>query len=453
AEEREAFLREARVVAAVKHRHVVDVLDVGEDGDLAYVVMELLRGQSLADLLYETVVGTADALRLTAQILGALGAVHDAGVVHRDLKPENVFLAEDADGVLAKLIDFGVSRFVGNVLGETPGRSLRSVLPTIENRLIGTPEYMSPEQAQALPDVDHRSDLYATGVMLYEMLAGQLPFEAQTRAILLIRVVTDEAPAIERHRPDLAGPLSDFLQQALAKKREERFQDARSMRLALIRAAERLLRGTKREDADSIARAIEAAYEPGDSTLIRLPLQTPRDEVSTEDALAMPPGGGADGADGAAAETEPPRRAALSTGSRAAAEAAAAGFDEQTDWDPVDAEGPDSTQVTLPGRDLRPRAAVAIVLCLLLFTGLALFSRGSGSPAAEPEPAEESAPTEATAAVTSVTLDGLLPPADGRDGPAEGADGGHGEPVPAGLRRCPHHARPHVRLLHQQHRG
>ena len=253
--------------------------------------------------------------------------------------------------MLPKLIDFGVSRFVGGPLAETAGRRLRSVLPTTQDRIIGTPEYMSPEQAQALPDVDQRSDLYAAGVMLYEMLAGELPFEAQTRAILLIRVVTEDPPPLEERRPDLAGPVSEFLQQALAKAPAERFPDARSMRLALIRATERWLRMTERPDADSIARAIEAAYEPGDSTLIRIRSALPRDPRTTAGTKAGARAAASElGMEDGGDDTQDQEPAMVGGAVRAGADEAAFA-DEETAWESADSDDADA------GGSVQPRRA------------------------------------------------------------------------------------------------
>src|SRR5688500_1052208 len=147
---RARFLREARVAAAVRHRNVVDILDFGttDDGH-PFMAMELLVGTTLADRMDEDdPLSVAEAVRILAQILSGLAAVHDAGIVHRDLKPENIFLARDADGMVPKLLDFGVSRAID------PTSELKSVLPTVENAIVGTPQYMSPEQARALPSID-----------------------------------------------------------------------------------------------------------------------------------------------------------------------------------------------------------------------------------------------------------------------------------------------------------
>src|SRR5690606_32257174 len=115
------------------------------------------------------------------------------GIVHRDLKPENVFLVRDADGVYPKLLDFGISRSLE--------AGLESVVPSSDNVLAGTPQYMSPEQARGIKDLDARSDLWAMGVLLYEMLTGRLPYDAENTGDLIVMILTEEPIAVERLRP------------------------------------------------------------------------------------------------------------------------------------------------------------------------------------------------------------------------------------------------------------
>jgi serine/threonine-protein kinase len=232
------FLREARIAAAVRHANVVDILDFGttEDGS-PFMVMELLEGESLqARLAREPALGLGELVAIAAGVLDGLGAVHRAGIVHRDLKPENVFLVDEGGEVRPKLLDFGVSR-------ETDTRSgRRSALTTSDGHLVGTPEYMSPEQARGLPDVDWRSDLYSMGVVLYEALTGQLPYRCDAVGDLIIEIVGGNAPTVAAIRPELGEALSDVIARAMYAKREDRFQSAREMRDALLAATEATLR-------------------------------------------------------------------------------------------------------------------------------------------------------------------------------------------------------------------
>lgn len=226
------FLREARVAASVRHRNVVEIKDFGlTDDGIPYMVMEYLEGMSLAERLSVPPRPTdSELVRLFALTLRGLAAVHDAGIVHRDLKPENVFLVSDADGVFPKLLDFGVSRQVDSV-----NTSL-----TQEGMLVGTPDYMSPEQARGLRDIDKRSDIYSAAVILYECLTGRLPFESENVGDLIVMITTHVPRTVAEWRPDLPPALSEFIAKGMARNRDERFQDAREMRWALLSAAREL---------------------------------------------------------------------------------------------------------------------------------------------------------------------------------------------------------------------
>jgi len=229
------FLREARIAASVRHVNVVDVLDFGtmpSDGR-PFMVMELLEGQSLDDRLgVEPTMAARDLVSILGAALAGLGAVHKVGIVHRDLKPDNLFLVDGDDGVRPKLLDFGVSRDTDASSGR------RSALTTSAGYLVGTPEYMSPEQARGLKDVDWRTDIYSLGVVLYEALTGTLPYDAEAVGDLIIAIVGGSAPSVFEVRPEVGQALSDVVARAMASDREDRFQSAKEMRVALVEAAE-----------------------------------------------------------------------------------------------------------------------------------------------------------------------------------------------------------------------
>lgn len=288
---RDRFLREAQVAAAIRHRNVVEILDVGEEGDHVYIVMELLDGESLADHLARGPLPVADGVRLAAAILGGLTAVHEAGIVHRDLKPENVLLVQDADGLYPKIVDFGISKV--HLGSEAPAARessprLVSVVPTQENVLVGTPEYMSPEQVRAKAHVDQRSDVWSIGVILYEMFAGDVPFRGETAADVFIAIATEQEPELAALRPDMPEPLARFVQRALRKAPEERYTNARAMRRALVQAVGEAARDTELagdpDQAQALRGALGASYEPGDSLVMKLPsTRGPRPEQPTLD--------------------------------------------------------------------------------------------------------------------------------------------------------------------------
>ena len=271
-EQRDRFLREAKVAAAIQHRHVVQVLDFGVSGPWAFMVMEHLVGRPLSDKLAEGAVSSVEALRLTAEVLGGLAAVHDAGMVHRDIKPENIFLVEESSGTYAKIVDFGLSKRVGTARAER----LRSVIPTSENLITGTPEYMSPEQARGLQDIDERTDCWSVGVMLFEMLTGEFPHNADAVGDLLFKIIAEDPPRLTQYRPDLGPHIDKLVAFALLRDRERRYPNARAMRQALLVAvnntAADFYEAGKRAEAKMLLRAVSSAYEPGDSGLVFAPV-------------------------------------------------------------------------------------------------------------------------------------------------------------------------------------
>ncbi len=227
---RERFEREAKLAANIKHRNIVDILDFGLHDDHPYMVMELLAGQSLGDRLEgDAPITDKEVFDIAAQVLSGLAAAHDAGVVHRDVKPDNVFLVRDADGVYPKILDFGISRDL------TPGKNDTRVTNT--GVLVGTPLYMSPEQARGLKDVDARTDLWSVGAMVYEALTGGLPFDSENMGDILIRIAMEDMPPIQTRRPDLPDAAAAVVMKALARDRSKRWQDARAMRDAMTAAS------------------------------------------------------------------------------------------------------------------------------------------------------------------------------------------------------------------------
>ncbi len=234
---KERFLREARVAASVRHRYVVDTIDFGltDDGQ-AYIVMELLDGESLAERLTEgPPLHVSQLLAIANSALKGLAAVHAAGIVHRDLKPENIVLVRDSDrSFYPKLIDFGISRAISEssvLLG--PGRVTR------EGMVVGTPHYMSPEQARGLADIDLRTDIYSMGVILYEGLTGELPFDDVNPGDLLVKIMSEVAAPVSTFRADLGQPLSDVIERSMARDRNARHPTADAMREALLTAAQK----------------------------------------------------------------------------------------------------------------------------------------------------------------------------------------------------------------------
>lgn len=236
------FLREAKIAAAVQHRNVIQTVDFGamESGQ-PYMVMELLHGRTLAErIATPPPLPIAEVVRICLLTLRGLNKVHEAGIVHRDLKPDNVFLVEDGDGPFPKILDFGISRSVD------PSSGRKSALTTSDGLIVGTPEYMSPEQARGLRDLDRRTDIYSMGVILYECVTGKRPYESEHTGDLIIMVVNGGAPPAIKLRPEVGKPLSDVIAKAMSRKREHRYADVREMQRALEEVASSLDAGMRR---------------------------------------------------------------------------------------------------------------------------------------------------------------------------------------------------------------
>ena len=226
---RRRFEREARVLSALAHPSIVPIIDFGIDGDVPYLVMELLEGKTLADLINEGPVSLARALDVVRQTLRALAFAHDQVIAHRDLKPANIFLQalpDQTDHV--RLLDFGTAKFLEGGSALNPADVSRAGV------VFGTPSYMAPEQAKA-ERVDARADIYAAGVILFELLAGRPPYVADTPKGVMEAHVSAPVPSLAAVRPDLsiARLVQPVIDRALAKKPADRYPKAMWMLSAL----------------------------------------------------------------------------------------------------------------------------------------------------------------------------------------------------------------------------
>jgi serine/threonine-protein kinase len=228
------FTQEARATTQIAHPNIVDILDMGQDVETGalFIVQEFLDGMDLARWLEQHgPYAPAEAIEILLPIMGALVAAHRRGVIHRDLKPENIFLARNAGGVFVpKLIDFGISKFVDQTNSE------RSRTRT--GMAVGTPQYMSPEQASGDRDVDARSDVWSMGAVLYELLSGVPPFDAPNYNLLIVQVITQPPPRIETVMPGIPAALATALHRALEPDRDRRFQSMQEFLGALIASTE-----------------------------------------------------------------------------------------------------------------------------------------------------------------------------------------------------------------------
>ena len=218
------FLREARIAGSLGHPNIVDVYDLGSlPGGKPYQVMELLEGESLGSRIRHLGAQPEhEVLDIAEQILSALDAAHERGIVHRDLKPDNVLLTSRG----AKLLDFGVSKSMTE----------QTLSITMTGVVLGTPYYLSPEQARGDRDVDHRVDIWAMGVLLYEALTGVLPFNGESYNQLISRILAARPVPPSRFQPRLTSAVEAIALRALAFDAEERFATANEMRKALREA-------------------------------------------------------------------------------------------------------------------------------------------------------------------------------------------------------------------------
>jgi serine/threonine-protein kinase len=220
------FHQEAQAAAAAGHRGIVNIYDVGVAEDRApYLVMELLEGQGLSDLLNDVErLEVPRASFIICQVLAALSGAHDAGIVHRDLKPENIFLADSGAALPeVKLLDFGISRIIAPNDPEFITRMTRTGI------VMGTPHYMSPEQAAGKKDIDHQTDVYSMAVILFQCLTGSLPHGGDNYNALMASIIADPPVAPRTFNPDLPLPLEAIILRGLEKARSERYQDAAEM--------------------------------------------------------------------------------------------------------------------------------------------------------------------------------------------------------------------------------
>lgn len=230
------FRQEAKSASRIGHPNIIDVSDFGETpSGASYFVMEMLKGEDMADLLArEYVLSPLRAVGIVYQVCKALSVAHRLGIIHRDLKPENLFVMEkDGHSDFIKIVDFGVAKMTDIELGGS-GRKL-----TTTGMIFGTPEYMSPEQARG-GDLDHRVDVYATGIILYELVTGRVPFEGDNFMEILNKHGQDPVPPLQQLNPAtrVSEALQGVIMRALRKDPTERFGDMEEMAQALQRCTE-----------------------------------------------------------------------------------------------------------------------------------------------------------------------------------------------------------------------
>ncbi len=221
------FEREAMAVAQLRSSHIVQLYDYGVQEGLPFMVMELLVGENLGQRLRRAGRLTlGESASILKQMCKGLKAAHNAGLIHRDMKPSNVFLAQRDDDEVVKLLDFGVVKALD------PLANVGSSEATATGILLGTPQYMSPEQARAIKDIDHRSDLWAVSVIAFRMLTGDNPFRGESVGDVVLKICSDDLPKISDHANHLPRTLDAFFDKAFARSPKDRFQTAEEMSTA-----------------------------------------------------------------------------------------------------------------------------------------------------------------------------------------------------------------------------
>ncbi len=215
------FVQEAKTASSLNHPNIITVYEIGEADSSKFIATEYIEGETLRQKMSRSRLSLREALDVALQVASALAAAHKAGVVHRDIKPENVMVRGDG---IVKVLDFGIAKLTErHPLTADTEAPTRALVNTGPGTVMGTVSYMSPEQARGLP-VDERTDIWSLGVMLYEMVAGRVPFEGETATDVLATILHHEPTSLLLHRRDVPVELERIVEKALAKDSEERYQ-------------------------------------------------------------------------------------------------------------------------------------------------------------------------------------------------------------------------------------
>jgi len=352
---RQRFLREAQLTSRLSHPHVVDLMDMGSEGRVAYLVMELLAGEDLAHRLERTGrMAPREIVDLMLPVCSALIAAHDAGIVHRDLKPQNIFLANGPRGVEPKVLDFGISKS-----SDTDVSGLTST-----GSVIGTPHYLAPEQIKDARTASSASDQYSLGVIFYKCLTDKNPFEGDSIFAVLQAIVTETPVPLIELRSDLPDGLERVVARAMSRLPWDRFPSMRELGRALLPYASPKARVIWEETFTAGAAAPEPAPARESHTM---PMPTP--------------------------QPAPARHASAVATAKVPA-------DSGTLSPAVTSKSMLGLDATVQGRGGRGKMIVGTLVGLALAAGaFALFTRGSSGPAtiAAPAPAPAPAPAAAVA--------------------------------------------------------
>ncbi|OLE54806.1 MAG: hypothetical protein AUG51_06805 [Acidobacteria bacterium 13_1_20CM_3_53_8] len=231
------FEQEARAASALNHPNILTIYEIGRAGASHFIATEFIDGETLRQRVQREGVEIIEAIDVAVQIASALAAAHKAGIIHRDIKPENVMLREDG---LVKVLDFGLAKLAERLaITSGPETPTRMQINTAPGMIMGTANYMSPEQARGL-EVDERTDIFSLGAVLYEMIAGRVPFEGETPSDVIASILKTEQTPLSHLSPGVPSELARIITKALRKDMDERYQDVRDMLLDLKSLKEEL---------------------------------------------------------------------------------------------------------------------------------------------------------------------------------------------------------------------
>src|SRR5947208_12294429 len=231
------FQQEARAALTLNHPNIVTIYEIGQVDGKHFIATEFIEGETLRQRMSQGPLKLGESIDIATQVAGGLTAAHEAGIIHRDIKPENVMLRRDG---YAKVLDFGLAK-----LTERPAITADTQAPTRVNVktdpgiVMGTANYMSPEQVRGLK-VDARTDIWSLGVVLYEMVAGRVPFEGETPSDIISLILQKEAPPLARCAPETPAELQRIVDKSLTKNRDERYQTVKDLLIDLRRLNKRL---------------------------------------------------------------------------------------------------------------------------------------------------------------------------------------------------------------------
>jgi eukaryotic-like serine/threonine-protein kinase len=230
------FIQEAKTASALNHPNIITIHEIGQEGKLMYIATEFIEGETLRLHMNQSSLSVPEALEIAIQVASALAAAHAAGVVHRDIKPENLMIRRD--GIL-KVLDFGVAKLSDTAAVVDREAQTINLVETAPGTLLGTAAYMSPEQARGR-DIDGRTDVWSLGVVVYEMITGQMPFEHETPSDVIAAILKTEPPPLSSFTPDVPLELERITAKALEKNQDERYQGIKDMAVDLRRLRKQL---------------------------------------------------------------------------------------------------------------------------------------------------------------------------------------------------------------------